>query len=270
MQHSHWQGIEFVAFDLETTGRYPVGFEICEIGGVRWRRGRIVDKFSSLVRHYDPMDPVAQSIHGISAQELAQAPEPQQVLKQWSKFTRGATLVAHHAPFDMGFLCFAMQKHGYTLPEQPVLCTSLITRQWVRAKKHTLSHLATHFGIEHARLHRAYEDARVCMQVLEKTLTTLGPEIHLQNIQKQKLLWKDFGWERFLSINPEHFPQLRLALEQKQSCSIQYMGGSKPGEWRTIRPIGLVMRPPDDDFVVAEVPGTQNKRYLLNKISAIN
>ena len=70
---------------------------------MKWRDGQIVDEFSQLVRPKGPMDPIAYQIHGISKAALDHHPYIEEVLPKFLDFIEDATLIAHHAPFDIGF-----------------------------------------------------------------------------------------------------------------------------------------------------------------------
>jgi DNA polymerase III subunit epsilon len=50
-----WRDLTFVGFDTETSGKYPIESEICEIAAVKWRGGQIVERFESLIKPSKPM-----------------------------------------------------------------------------------------------------------------------------------------------------------------------------------------------------------------------
>ncbi|MEK6554023.1 MAG: exonuclease, partial [Bdellovibrionota bacterium] len=79
----------------------------------------------------------------------------------------------------------------------------------------------------------------------------------------------DIPWSQFsimtLKSNPV-FARIVEALDRKSELQISYSGGSRPGEPRTIMPLGIV-RNLDDDFLVAQdEPNAVPKRYFLKRI----
>lgn len=60
-------------------------------------------------------------------------------------------MLAHNAPFDLGFLNFAAARTGLTLPTNPVIDTLHLARTCVRGvTSHRLEALAVHLGLARA------------------------------------------------------------------------------------------------------------------------
>ena len=94
----------FVVVDLETTGSTGTD-SITEIGAVKVRGGEIIGEFATLV---DP----GRADHARSSACSPASPirwwpprrRSSTVLPSFLEFVRGSVLVAHNAPFDVGFL----------------------------------------------------------------------------------------------------------------------------------------------------------------------
>src|SRR5690554_5714295 len=99
-----WRSVDLVAFDTETTGKYPLSAEVCELAAVKWRDGKIVDTFQTLLKPSRPMDAEVIAIHGITNEMVENAPRMVEKIDEFREFISGAVLLAHHAPFDLGFL----------------------------------------------------------------------------------------------------------------------------------------------------------------------
>src|SRR5262249_61976962 len=65
---------EYIAFDLETTGLYPLTGRILEIGAARFRGGAVVEVFEELVDPGVAIPPEATQVHGITADDVAGCP----------------------------------------------------------------------------------------------------------------------------------------------------------------------------------------------------
>jgi DNA polymerase III subunit epsilon len=161
--------LEFAVIDLETTGWSPGAAAITEIAAVRVRGGRRQGEFASLVNPDVPMPPGIEDLTGISDWMLAAAPRLPAVLPGLLDFADGRVLVAHNAPFDVGFLRAACAECGLTWPRFTVLDTVMLARQLMDPDEVPDCKLGTLAGFFRARTapsHRALADARATADVL--------------------------------------------------------------------------------------------------------
>src|ERR1044072_3512340 len=101
---SLWCESTLIAIDLETTGKYPLDAEICEMAAVKWRNGQIIDSFQSLIRPTSAMPQEVLAIHNITNEMVETAPTLSEKISEFHRFISEGWILAHHAPFDMGFL----------------------------------------------------------------------------------------------------------------------------------------------------------------------
>jgi DNA polymerase-3 subunit epsilon len=161
--------IEFAVVDLETTGWTPEAAAITEIGAVRVRGGRRQGEFASLVNPGTAVPPSIEDLTGITDGLLASAPRVVSVLPGLLTFARGCVLVAHNAPFDLGFLRAACDDCGLAWPRFTVLDTVMLARHVMDPDEIPdckLGTLAGFFGARTAPSHRALADARATADVL--------------------------------------------------------------------------------------------------------
>jgi DNA polymerase-3 subunit epsilon len=161
--------IEFAVVDLETTGWSPEAAAITEIGAVLVRGGRRQGEFASLVNPGMAVPPSIEDLTGITDRMLASAPRVASVLPGLLTFARGRVLVAHNAPFDLGFLRAACDDCGLAWPGFTVLDTVMLARQVMdpdEVPDCKLGTLAGFFGARTAPSHRALADARATADVL--------------------------------------------------------------------------------------------------------
>lgn len=148
----------FVAVDFETTGLSAKKHRVVEIGAVVFdAKGTIFETFNSLV---DPGTQIgATSIHGISEIDLVDAPSFAQVLPAFADFLIGNTLVAHNAPFDIGFLERELERSGVRFSSLDALCTlELVSRVKPDAPR-KLVKCCDYLGIPIRTGHHALDDA---------------------------------------------------------------------------------------------------------------
>ncbi|WNV77291.1 DEDD exonuclease domain-containing protein [Geodermatophilus sp. DSM 44513] len=171
-------GVTFVVVDLETTGGSPKDCAITEIGAVKVRGGEVLGEFQTLVDPGCEIPPYISVLTGITSTMVAAAPRIDAVLPQFLEFAHGAVLVAHNAPFDLGFLRAACAQTGVPWPaaasvDTAVLARRLLSRDEVPNCK--LATLAPFFRTSTEPCHRALADARATVDVLHGLFERLGP-----------------------------------------------------------------------------------------------
>jgi DNA polymerase III subunit epsilon len=161
--------LDFAVIDLETTGWSPDAAAITEVAAVRVRAGRRCGEFASLVNPGVPVPPGIEDLTGITDWMLASAPSVAAVLPGLLTFAEGCVLVAHNAPFDVGFLVAACGACGLAWPGFTVLDTVMLARYVMdpdEVPDCKLGTLAGFFRAGTSPCHRALADARATADVL--------------------------------------------------------------------------------------------------------
>ena len=176
----HLSVTTFVVVDLETTGGSPGLNAITEIGAQKVRGGEVIGEFQTLVNPGVPLPPYITVLTGITESMLIPAPTIDQVLPQFLEFLGSESdtvLVAHNAPFDIGFLKAATASLEYQWPKFQVLDTVRIARQVLtkdEVRNYKLETLSQFFKTETSPTHRALDDVRATVSVLHGLLERLG------------------------------------------------------------------------------------------------
>jgi DNA polymerase-3 subunit epsilon len=168
----------FVVVDLETTGGSSRTEAITEIGAVKVRGGEVLGEFSTLVDPGRSIPPQIVLLTGITDAMLVDAPRENSVIPSFLEFARGAVLVAHNAPFDIGFLRAACGRLGIAWPAAPVLDTVRLARTVFSRNELPsvrLGVLAAALGARVTPNHRALADAQATVDVLHALIERLGP-----------------------------------------------------------------------------------------------
>lgn len=166
--------IELVFIDVETTGLYPAfGDRIIELGGVKTRAGREIDSFSELIDPRRPISPGAAAVNNIIDEMVLGQPHFSDVAGSFLSFINNAFLVAHNAPFDMGFLSVELRLAGLPQLGNQIVDTLQIARRHLRLPSNSLGYLARHFHVPTPDAHRALGDCRITFQVFEKMLAEI-------------------------------------------------------------------------------------------------
>ena len=170
--------VTFVVVDLETTGGSVESEAITEIGAVKVRGGQVLGEFGTLVDPGRGIPALITVLTGISDLMVASAPPIEQVLPAFLEFARDCVLVAHNAPFDVGFLKAACARAERPWPPLRVVDTALLARRVLTREEVPdcrLATLAVHFRASTRPVHRALADARATVDVLHGLLERVGP-----------------------------------------------------------------------------------------------
>jgi DNA polymerase-3 subunit epsilon len=136
-----------VVFDTETTGLGD-HHAIVQIAGVRLARGRLTgERFETLVNPSRPIPPPSTAIHGITDAMVADAPDLTAALTAFRHFCDDDVLVAHNAPFDMGFLRRAAAETGAHFDNRVLDTVLLSAMVWGQSEVHSLDALTERLGI---------------------------------------------------------------------------------------------------------------------------
>jgi DNA polymerase-3 subunit epsilon len=167
----------FVVVDLETTGGAANGDAITEIGAVKVCGGEILGEFQTLVNPEMAITPFVSVLTGITDSMVCRAPTNAVAVPSFLEFARGSVLVAHNAPFDVGFLKAACAQLALPWPTFAVVDTAVLARRVLtrdEVPNCKLSTLAPFFHAVTTPNHRALEDARATVDVLHGLIGRLG------------------------------------------------------------------------------------------------
>jgi len=171
----------FIVVDLETTGGSPfAGAVITEIGAVKVRGGVVQQEFKTFVNPLSPIPDFITELTGITDEMVRLSPIIDEVLPEFITFCGledEAVLVAHNAPFDIGFLKAAAKKLEHPWPKYEVIDTARLARQLLTRDEVInckLGTLAAFFNTEVIPTHRALDDAQTTTEVMHRLFERLG------------------------------------------------------------------------------------------------
>nr|WP_314991894.1 3'-5' exonuclease [uncultured Treponema sp.] len=162
----------FIAFDTETTGLDAAVGKIVEIGGVKFDRRGIIARYNVLINPQMPMPEEAGKVNGITDAMLKDKPVIAAIFPDFLEFIGTGILVAHNAPFDINYVNTELARAEKPLLTNKVVDTRIFAKEvFPGLSSYALQDLAVQFGITALEAHRAEDDARVCMELFEHTLT---------------------------------------------------------------------------------------------------
>jgi DNA polymerase III subunit epsilon len=160
---------DLVVVDVETTGWLPGEAALTEIGAVRLSGGVLTGEFSSLVRPGGPIPADICELTGLTDAMVSRAPSAAAALRAFLAFARDCVLVAHNAPFDLGFLTAACAASNIHWPPTATIDTAVLARLLLGpddVPDCRLATLARYFRTGTAPCHRALADAKATADVL--------------------------------------------------------------------------------------------------------
>lgn len=162
-----------IVLDTETTGLEPSqGHRIIEIGCVELVSRRITgNRYHQYINPQREVDAGAAEVHGITLDDLREKPEFREVVGDFIEFIRGAELIIHNAPFDVGFLDAEFALLGDALGQTTDYCSVFDTLRMAReihpGQRNSLDALCRRYEINnaHRELHGALLDAELLAEV---------------------------------------------------------------------------------------------------------
>lgn len=163
-----------VVLDTETTGM-PVndGHRVIEIGCVEVEGRRLTNRHFHIYLQPDrEIDEGAIAVHGITNEDLKDKPRFKDVADEFYEFIKGAQLIIHNAPFDIGFLNNEFALIGqHERADISSYCDVLDTLQMARERhpgqRNSLDALCKRYGVDNSgrELHGALLDSEILADV---------------------------------------------------------------------------------------------------------
>ncbi len=171
----------FICFDIETTGLSARTEKITEIGAVKVVNGEIVDTFSTFVNPEKPIPARIVELTGINDSMVKDAPSQSEAVNAFLDFAGDNILVAHNAPFDIGFIREACKNMN-----RPFTSTSIDTVAISRAvlpdiKNCKLDTVAKFLRLGEFNHHRATDDAQMLAMIFINLCRRLKDDYNIHN-----------------------------------------------------------------------------------------
>jgi DNA polymerase-3 subunit epsilon len=163
----------FAAIDFETANSDRSS--VCSVGVIIVRNGQVVEKIYRLIRPEPEWYAYWNTqIHGLIAEDTANAPVFPDVWAEIAPKIVGLPLVAHNSPFDEGCLLAAHRVYQMDYPDYEFHCTCRVSRKVLGNKlpNHQLQTVAAHCGYDLKRHHHALADAEACAWIAMRIYDT--------------------------------------------------------------------------------------------------
>lgn len=175
---------DFVAIDFETANNDLCS--ACSVGLAAVNDNKIVDKKYYLINPKGKFDKINTEIHGLTAQDVADAPDFSGVWPEIAPYIENNLLVAHNAKFDMSVLKCCLDKYHLNIPVAKYACSIDISDYaFPAAVGKSLKERTSLLGISLENAHNALDDTVACAKLVMRTLE-INQETSLQSFLKYK------------------------------------------------------------------------------------
>ena len=161
-----------LVLDTETTGLEPSqGHRIIEIGVVEMIDRRLTgNNFHIYLQPDREIDAGAIEVHGITNEFLADKPRFEDIAQELADYLRGAEVIIHNAPFDVGFIDAEYQRmeNGLTMESLcEVIDTLVMAREMHPGQRNSLDALCGRYDVDnkHRTKHGALLDSEILADV---------------------------------------------------------------------------------------------------------
>ena len=164
--------LTFCVFDLETTGGNHQHDKIIEIGLIKIKELKIVDRKSFLIKPEVHIPEFIQKLTSIKDADVTDAPLIEEVMDEILEFMGDAILVAHNTSFDVPFFNSVLRRMNRPELENKSICTYLMTKYMIpNLLSSNLNYMSKIFDLQHQKAHRALDDAMASAELLLKYLS---------------------------------------------------------------------------------------------------
>ncbi|MDZ7769533.1 MAG: exonuclease domain-containing protein [Woeseiaceae bacterium] len=159
-------GQTYVVVDVETTGGRGEQHRVTEIGAVKVRDDRIVDRFQTLLNPQRAIPPGITRLTGITQAMVSNAPYFADIAADFERFMDGAIFVAHNVDFDYVFISQEFRRIGRPFRHAKLCTCSSMRKLYPGHKSYSLGNLCRAFDITLKQHHRALCDAEAAAELL--------------------------------------------------------------------------------------------------------
>jgi DNA polymerase III epsilon subunit-like protein len=216
-----------------------------------------------------PIPHDVQQVHGITDAMVRGKPTVEQILPRFIEFVghRDTILLAHNAPFDLGFLGMALTRLGIPCPPHHLFDTLDMTRQiFPTWPSYSLENVAIRLKVANRAEHHALSDARVVKGIFLEMLQ------HAPIVRTVTDLWRlspplTFAHAPVFAIEPPPgFEMLTTAMAERCAITIVYEHRSQRPKPRKITP-HLVLEVHGVAYVIAHCHLSDTERtFRLDRI----
>ena len=204
-----------IVLDTETTGlKFSDNHRVIEVAAIE-----IVDYLPTgkvFHKYVNPQRDVPESsvdIHGITEKFLENKPLFKEIADEFLEFISVDNIVAHNAPFDIGFLNFELQRCGKNTLSNKAIDTVVLAREKFPGQSVSLDALCKRLSIDNTlrEKHSATLDAELLARVYIELNDAREPSLNLAIDVEDHLIDTDFD----ISLLQERNLKIQITSEEE-------------------------------------------------------
>lgn len=206
LQNTPLEELTFSVVDTETTGMYAEHNRVMDVGLVKVKNGKIVEKWETLIDPEQDIPYWITKFTNLANEDVVGQPLFKDIAHEFHQKIENTIFVAHNAGFDYGFIYNELSRANITWKSHK-LCTVLLGRKLLPELQYAnLDVLTQYYNIKISARHRALPDAEATAEVL----------INLMQIAKERYAVTNF-------FELEKLQNLKIA--NKENIQITQTGG---------------------------------------------
>ena len=183
LQTAHIDNAEFSVIDVETTGLSAKTNRIIEIGLVKLRNYKIVDRYETLINPGIYIPSFISHFTGITDEDVADAPFFSDIIEDLKHFIGETIISGHNLSFDSSFIKYEFLRNGEEPLYNEQVCTlKLARRMFPDLQSKSLTSIIKHLKLRNKSPHRALGDAEVTARALIKMIKQLKKESKVKTV----------------------------------------------------------------------------------------
>ena len=183
LQTAHIDNAEFSVIDVETTGLSAKTNHIIEIGLIKVRNYKIVDRYETLINPGIYIPSFISHFTGITDEDVADAPFFSDIIEDLKHFIGETIISGHNLSFDSSFIKYEFLRNGEEPLYNEQVCTlKLARRMFPDLKSKSLTSIIKHLKLRNKSPHRALGDAEVTARALIKMIKQLKKESKVKTV----------------------------------------------------------------------------------------
>jgi len=176
---------EFSVLDVETTGLSARNNRVIEIGIVKVKNLKVVDKYTTLINPGCDIPYFITQFTGIANRDVANSPRFSDTAEKIEKFIGNSIISGHNLSFDEAFLRYEFIRNGFEPLTNLNVCTLKLARKvFPNLKSKSLASVSEHLNIKNRDSHRALSDAEATAHILIKLIKILSKEKAIDTSQQ--------------------------------------------------------------------------------------
>ena len=159
---------DFCVLDVETTGLECTSDHVVQVGIIKVADDQVIDRLNTFVNPGCHIPSRATEIHGITDNDVKDAPTYKQIADRMVSLLDGSTVVGHNVTFDLNFIQQILVERSnpnHTLNMEYVDTWDFANRLRLPVQDYKLQTLLAFYGIDPGEAHTAYDDARATLEL---------------------------------------------------------------------------------------------------------